>query len=192
MSCNYMPIVRQVAIGFGIAFLAACSSQQSAPSGEAPAPAPAPAPAATASPATPIQELPVSLNAVMVGMVNNVTKELFAVGNAIREGGSGKPPKTDADWREVEYHAYQLIVAGRIIQVPGTGPRDREWTANPAWKPFADALTDLGNQMLQKAQAKTTDGFVELNDRLIDNCEGCHRVFKPDIPTMRILAAPGE
>ena len=186
MSCNHMRIVRQVAIGFGIAFLAACSSQQSAP------PVATPAPAATASAVSPIQELPISLNAVMVGMVNHATKDLFAVGNAVREGGGGKPPKTDADWREVEYHAWQLIVAGRIIQVPGTGPRDREWTANPNWKPFADALTDLGNQMLQKAEMKTTDGFVELNDRLIDNCEGCHRAFKPDIPTMRILAAPGE
>jgi hypothetical protein len=108
----------------------------------------------------------------------------------VREGGSGKAPKTDDDWLNVEYHAYEMIVSGRIMQIPGTGPKDKEWTSDPNWKSFADAITDIGFQMLQKAQAKSTDGFVELGDALVDACEGCHKVFKPSIPTMRILHKP--
>jgi len=173
---------RHVVVTLGVVFLAACSGQQSPPS-QPVAAAPEPAPAS-------VRELPVSLNAVMVGMVDNASDPLFEVGNALRVGGFGKTPKTDDDWRNVEYHAYEMIVSGRIIQIPGTGPMDKEWTSDPRWKSFADALTDVGFQMLQKAQAKSTDGFVELGDSLIEACEGCHKVFKPSIPTMHIMHKP--
>ena len=182
MKTSNMNRARHAVVSLGAVFLAACSGQQSAPSQPAAA-APEPAPA-------PVRELPVSLNAVMVGMVDNASDPLFEVGNALREGGSGKAPKTDDDWRNVEYHAYEMVVSGRIMQIPGTGPMDKEWTSNPSWKSFADALTDVGMQLLAKAQAKSTDGFVELGDKLVDNCEGCHKVFKPAIPTMRILHKP--
>jgi hypothetical protein len=173
---------RHSVVGLGAILLAACSGQQSAPSQVAAAPA---APAIA-----PVRELPVSLNAVMVGMVDNASDPLFEVGNAVREGGAGKAPKTDDDWRNVEYHAYEMIVSGRIMQIPGTGPKDKEWTSDPAWKSYADVLTDVGFQMLQKAQAKSTDGFAELGDKLVDACESCHKVFKPSIPTMRIMHKP--
>ena len=182
MKISNMNPVRHAVVSLGVVLLAACSGQESAPSQPAAA-APEPAPAA-------VRELPVSLNAVMVGMVDNASDPLFEVGNAVREGGSGKAPKTDDDWRNVEYHAYEMIVSGRIMQIPGTGPKDKEWTSDPNWKSFADALTDVGFQMLQKAQAKSTDGFAELGDALVDACEGCHKVFKPSIPTMRIMHKP--
>jgi hypothetical protein len=146
--------------------------------------------AAAAAAAIAAMQLPVSLNAVMVGVVDHASDPLFDVGNATRTNQPEKTPKTDADWRQVEYHAYQMIVSGRIMQIPGTGPMDKQWTSDPRWKPFADAVTDVGSQMLQKAQAKTTDGFEELGDKLVDACEGCHKVFKPEIPTMRIMHAP--
>lgn len=151
-------------------------------------------PAETSAPATSAatMELPVSLNAIMVGMIDHASDPLFAVGNATRTDHPDNAPKSDDDWRQVEYHAYQMIVSGRIIQLPGTGPMDKQWTSDPRWKPFADALTDIGSQMLQKAQAKTTDGFEELGDKLVEACEGCHKAFKPDIPTMRIMHAPSK
>lgn len=182
MKISNLNRARHTVVSLSAALLVACSGQQPEPSQTAAA-APEPAPA-------PVRELPVSLNAVMVGMVDNASDPLFAVGNAVREGGSGKPPKTDDDWLNVEYHAYQMIVGGRIMQIPGTGPKDKEWTSDPNWKSFADATTDVGFQMLQKAQAKSTDGFAELGDALVDACEGCHKVFKPSIPTMRIMHKP--
>lgn len=165
-----------VAAGVAILLVVGCG-RQPVPSGPVPTP----------TPASPVAELPVSLNALMVGLVDHASDPLFAVGNAIRNEHPEKSPKTDADWLDVEYHAYQMIVSGRIMQIPGTGPMDRQWTADPRWKPMADALTDVGSQMLQKAQAKNPEGFAELGDSLVEACEGCHRAFKPELPTMRIL-----
>lgn len=161
--------------------LAACSA--------APPPAPAapPAPPAAAAPAL---TLPISLNALMVGAVDHASDPLFAVGNAIE--GIGKPPKTDDDWRNVEYHAYQMIAYGKLIQIPGTGPMDAEWTSKPEWKSYSEQLTGVGMDMLAKAQAKDARAFDELGNKLIDVCEGCHKVYKPDIPTMKILHKPDK
>jgi hypothetical protein len=132
--------------------------------------------------------LPVSINAVMVSGIDHASDPLFGVGNALF--GSGRLPSSDDDWREVEYHAYQMVILGKVIQLPGTGPRDAEWTANPQWKGFAEALSSVGMDMLKKAEAKDPQGFDELGNNLVDVCEACHKAFKPDIPTMKIFHKP--
>ena len=161
--------------------LAACSGTAT----QAP-PATPSTPAATT--AAPPLTLPVSLNAVMVGSIDHASDPLFGVGNALF--GSGRLPKSDDDWREVEYHAYQMVVLGKVIQLPGTGPRDAEWTANPEWKAFSESLTSVGMDILKKAQAKDSQGFDDLGNRLVDVCESCHKAFKPEIPTMKIMHKP--
>lgn len=156
--------------------LAACS--QGAPeAAKAPvevAPVAAPAPAVT---------LPVSLNAVMVGLIDHSSDPIFDIGN-------GKTPKTDDQWRDVEYHAYQMAVGGKLIQLAGTGPKDAGWVAQAEWKKQADALSAVGMEALKLAQAKDPKGFLEVGNRLVDTCNGCHREFKPEIPTMGILHKP--
>jgi hypothetical protein len=124
----------------------------------------------------------------MVGGIDHASDPLFNVGNAVF--GTGKVPKTDAEWREVEYHAYQMVILGKIIQLPGTGPKDVEWTSRPEWKGYAESLTGVGMEMLAKAQAKDAKGFDELSAKLVDVCEACHKAFKPDIPTMKIMHKP--
>jgi len=148
---------------------------------------PAKAPAATSAPA-PALTLPISINAVMVGGIDHASDPLFGVGNALF--GSGRLPSSDDDWREVQYHAYQMVILGKVIQLPGTGPRDAEWTANPQWKGFAEALSSVGMDMLKKAEAKDAQGFDQLGNNLVDVCEACHQAFKPAIPTMKIFHKP--
>lgn len=159
--------------------LAACSPPAPAPqSGTAPA-----APAASSS-----LRLPTSLNAIMVGAVDHASDPLFEVGNAVM--GSGKLPATDDDWREVQYHAYQMVALGTVMQVPGTGPKDVEWTSAPTWKTWSEQVSAIGMDMLQLVEKKDAEGFVDAGNRLVAACEGCHREFKPEIPTMNILHRP--
>ena len=66
----------------------------------APRPVEKAAPAATA----PLTAKPeVSINAIMVALVDHAGHNLWAV------EGAGKAPKTDADWAGVEEHAIQII-----------------------------------------------------------------------------------
>ena len=144
--------------------------------------------AAVAPPAPAPLTLPISLNAVMVGAIDHASDPLFGVGNALF--GSGKLPKSDDDWREVQYHAYQMILLGKVIQIPGTGPRDVEWTSKPEWKGYSETLSSVGMDMLKLAEAKDSTGFDVLGDKLVTACEACHQAFKPDIPTMKIMHKP--
>jgi hypothetical protein len=133
--------------------------------------------------ASPAPTLPVSLNAVMVGQVDHASDAIFNVGN-------GVVPKNDDEWREVEYHSWQMVVAGKAIQLVGTGPNDAGWVQNPTWKEFADKLSAVGVEAVRLAEAKNAAGFEAVGNKLVDTCNGCHEVFKPEIPSMGIMHKP--
>jgi hypothetical protein len=168
-----------------VALLGACTNSSNPPAEQAPAAA---GEASVASTAAAPLTLPISLNAIMVGAIDHASDPLFSVGNALY--GTGKLPKTDNDWLEVKYHAYQMIMLGKVIQLPGTGPRDVEWTSSPEWKGYSEVLSSVGMDMLKLAEAKDSAGFDVLGGKLVDACESCHRAFKPEIPTMKIMHKP--
>jgi hypothetical protein len=122
--------------------------------------------------------LPVSLNALMVGMIDHSSDYIFAIGN-------GDMPKDDHDWNLIRNHAYQMIASGKVIQIAGTGPNDAEWVRNPEWIRYSNELTQIGEQALQLAEAKNTDQevWMQVGNDLVDNCIGCHEAFKPELPT---------
>ena len=97
-----------------VCLLAACGAPSETPSAAAPAEeAPAIEAAAPAPTPEPNFRLPVSLNEVMVAMVNNAADPIWMA--------AWKNPETDADWRALERQAYQLELAGSLIAFPGTG-----------------------------------------------------------------------
>jgi len=95
----------------------------------------------------------------------------------------GRAPKTDADWREVEHHATQLAAAGSLIMLGGAGPNDLVWSSTPSWKTRAKAMTDAGAAALDATHAKNFEALVKANGQLVESCEGCHKEFKPDLPS---------
>ncbi|OYW45111.1 MAG: hypothetical protein B7Z33_04390 [Sphingomonadales bacterium 12-68-11] len=149
-------------------------------------PAEAPAPEAQAD-AAGLTRLPVSLNAAMVGMVDHSADYLFALGN-------GDLPRNDNDWHLVTSSAYEMMLGGAVIQVPGSGQFDREWTANPEWQTLARDLTTIGAQALALSESKSTDvdEWRKVGDRLIQNCLACHAKFKPEIPSDGVLRGSTE
>jgi hypothetical protein len=131
--------------------------------------------------------LPVSLNAAMVGMIDPSADYLFAVGN-------GDMPRNENDWHLVSSSAYEIMLGGAVIQIPGTGEFDHGWVENPDWIRLSGELTVIGEDAVKLAEAKSSDvaAWRAVSDRLIENCLACHKAFKPEIPSDGILRGSTE
>lgn len=152
--------------------LTACST--AAP----PPPAASTAPAETGSTAA-VPE--VSLNVVMVALVDHAAHNLW---EAEREG---KAPKSDADWANIVEHAVQIAAAGPAITVGGTGANDAVWVKTPSWRSHAQRMSDAGVAALKAANSRNLDSLVAANGQLVEACEACHKEFKPALPTEGIV-----
>lgn len=138
--------------------------------------------ASPASNASPLLLPPaLSINAEMVGLVDHAAHALWDVE---REGDA---PKSDEDWTEVEDSAVQLAAAGTVIALGGTGPADPGWAQLPDWKTFSRELRDSTLLARTAAQGKNLDALVKANGQIVDVCEACHKQFKPELPTERIV-----
>lgn len=136
----------------------------------------------TEAPDTAMTQLPISTNATMVGLIDHSADFLWAVGN-------GDLPQNDKDWDLVRSAAYDMILGGQVMKVPGTGEFDAQWVAEESWQDWSDDLTAIGREALPLAEARSTDqeAWLAIGDRLVDNCEGCHQAFKPELPSEGVL-----
>jgi hypothetical protein len=149
-----------------VSALGACLAAGCSAPAEKPQPsAPQSGPAAASAPAV---QSSVSINAEMVRVVDHAAHQLW---NVEREGMA---PKTDADWENVIEHATQVAAAGALIQLEGTGPNDRTFVQQPDWHKFG-------------AEAKDQGALVAANGQLVEACEGCHKRFKPALPSEGIM-----
>lgn len=171
MTKLHLVTISAAAFGF---VLTGCQQEASAPAEEAPT---------TATDNT----LPISINAAMVALTDSSSDYIFAPGN-------GDMPKDDADWDKVRNAAYDMMIAGKVLQMPGTGQFDAQWVAEDDWKAKAEELTAIGGDALQLAEAKSTDevAWRAVGDRLVQNCLTCHEKFKPETPSQGILHAASK
>ncbi len=139
------------------------------------------APVSVAAARPPIT-LPVSINAVMVALVDHASEPLWL--------DAYEPPTTEARWLESEHNAYQMAIGGKLIQLAGTGPKDTAWVADPEWITMADEMSAAGMDALGAAQAKNVAMLNTAGDRLVASCEACHKKFKPDLTSMGIYKSP--
>lgn len=126
--------------------------------------------------------LPVSINAVMVSLVDHASEPIWL--------DAYRPPTTDAGWREAEHHAYQAAISGKIIQLAGTGPNDANWVGDRDWIKMSDEMSNAGMDALAAVKAKNIDQLTFAGDRLVAACESCHKAFKPDLPSMGLYKSP--
>jgi hypothetical protein len=148
---------------FGALAMAGCTPNK-------PAEPAAPEAAAAAAPT-----MPVSINAVMVALVDHASEPLWVAAH--------NPPKSEAAWREAEYDAYQVAVTGKLIQLAGSGPSDAKWAADPDWRSHADAMSVAGMNALKATQAKDVKALDVAGGELVEACEACHKQFKPSLTT---------
>ena len=119
--------------------------------------------------------LPVSLNEVMVALVNQAADPLWV--------SAWNAPGTDGDWRELERRAYQLELAGALIAFPGTGALDQKWAIKSEWKDWSNQLRDVGAMAVAAVQTRNVEEISKVGDLTVEICEGCHADFKLDFPT---------
>ena len=126
--------------------------------------------------------VPVSINAMMVALVDHSAHEIWDAGNA--------STLTGRDWQNVEQHTIQLAAAGSLISTGGTGTADYGWVMSPRWQEWARVLTDGALQASQAVQDQDRMALVSAGDTILQSCDGCHQVFKPDVPTEGIMHVP--
>ena len=119
--------------------------------------------------------LPVSINDVMVALVNDAADPIWMA--------AWKEPETDAQWRELERRAYQLQLAGALIEHPGTGALDEMWAAKPSWSRWSQQLRDTGVDAVAAVQNRDLGAISGIGDQMVEVCEGCHIDFKLAHPT---------
>jgi hypothetical protein len=174
-----MRAITSAIIVFGLASMTACTSQ--APTDTTQSAAPKAATPAQSTAALPIT-LPVSINAVMVALVDHASEPLWVA--------AYEPPSTPDRWLEAEYEAYQMAIAGKLVQLAGTGPNDADWVARPEWRAMANELSAAGMDALRAAQAKDVMAVGTAGDRLVAACDSCHTKFKPSLTSMGIYKSP--
>ncbi len=166
---------RGVAVAGVCAALSACGGAEqpetSAAAEAAPAPAVESAPASDAG----VSRLPVSLNAVMVAMVNHAADPIWVA--------AWRNPETDEQWRELERRAVQLELAGALLGVPGTGPLDDAWAGSEDWQRWSNDMRVVGENAVRAVRNRDLEAISLVGDDLVEICEGCHIQFKPNLPT---------
>jgi hypothetical protein len=141
-----------------------------------------PAPASVAAaPAAPVFKPAVSINELMVRWVDNAAHVLWDVEK------KEFAPKNEADWIELEDHATQLAAAGSLIEMGGTGQADAGWVQQNGWKTNAQALRTAALADLSAAKSRNLEGVIKANGDLVASCEGCHKEFKPELPSEGVV-----
>jgi uncharacterized caspase-like protein len=127
--------------------------------------------------------LSISINALMVGMVDDVAHDIW-------EGGNKSATLTGREWQVISEHAIQLQAAATLVSLGGTGQADKGWVASAAWQDWSRKLKDAGVSVKRAVDTKNQMALRTAGDALVDTCEGCHKQFKPDLPTEGILHIP--
>jgi len=126
--------------------------------------------------------LATSINSLMVALVDHSAHELWDAGY--------QETMTGRDWQIIEQHAIQLVAAGTLVSLGGTGPADNGWAASPAWQALSRNMTDAALAALAAVQDHDQTALQAAGGDLVDACESCHDQFKPDSPTEGILHVP--
>ena len=137
--------------------------------------------AATTAPSSFGIEPMVSINQVMVAVVDHAAHHLWDLGR------TGAAPETDREWMEVEHHAIQLAAGASFIATGGAGQADAGWVTQLPWKRYARQVNEEAVAALEAARAKDLDGVLAAGDAISEACEGCHREFNPDLPTEGVV-----
>ena len=165
---------------FAISAVLVSACERAAPVAEEPAAQLTAAPSTSATASSPSEgHLPVSLNAVMVALVNDSADPIWSAAT--------KLPQAEKEWRGLERVAIALEVSGALMTMPGTGPLDETWTQRPEWQGFAKELREAGAAAVAAVKSRDQAAIASVGDRLVDVCEGCHKVFKPDVPTGKVF-----
>jgi hypothetical protein len=140
--------------------------------------APPPETAAAPEIAAPAFRPVVSLNQVMVDVINEHAHTVWDTDIP------GNEPKTDEQWAALRHAAVTLAAAGSITILGGNGPEDAKWLAMPDWQSMSQAMTDKGLQALVAAERRNLDALRTAGNELLLACIQCHNSYRLAIPNI--------
>lgn len=174
--------------------LAAACAPTPAPSARAEAAA-APAGSPPAAPVTvpPVEAL-VTLQDVMVNVVDVSADALWEATGTITtaQGTVRRMPRTDAEWNALRRHAVVLLEATNLLVIPdrkvaaigfaSDGPgvlssdqiQQQIDAHRDQFDGFALGLRAVARQQLEAIDARDADGLLRLGDAMDSACEACH------------------
>jgi hypothetical protein len=127
--------------------------------------------------------VPISANAVMVSLVDQAAHEIWDGGNQVRD-------LTDREWLLIDLHSQQLAAAASVVSLGGTGPADSGWATAPAWQEWSRRMASAAMLANAAAVARDKGALRTAGDALVETCESCHQIFKPDVPSEGIMHVP--
>lgn len=127
-------------------------------------------------------EMQTSINAIMVAVVDWAAHEVWEAGYA--------ETMTGRDWLTVKQYATQLLAAGTLVSLGGTGSADQTWVNNAEWQRWSARMIRDTREILQAIEDQDQEMLLASGEKLLDSCEGCHEIFKPTIPTEGIMHVP--
>jgi hypothetical protein len=127
--------------------------------------------------------LAVSINAVMVALVD------FAADGVWRPAASNML-LSDDQWLLAEQDAINLIASTSLITMPGTGINDVQWVSDPDWRRWAAEMRAVALEAKAAVDAKDQERLGLVGDRLVELCQTCHQKFKPGLPSMGVTRFP--
>ena len=142
-----------------------------------------------AAPADDDFPMPVSINALMVTLIDHSAHYIWDYG-ALEDENGETIAINDEEWQAVEYYAVQLAAAGPLITLGGTGRLDNSWVASPLWTQYAREMSTAAEMALGAGRNQDKQLLVEAGNRLVESCEGCHDAFKLEVPTEGIWHEP--
>jgi len=136
-----------------------------------------------AAPQSAFLPLNMSINQVMVAVVDDAAHMIW-------EGGNTQKTLTKGQWQTIELHTFQLQAAATLISMGGTGKSDANWTASPGFQEYVRKLRDMAITTRHAVDTKDQKALRADGDALVTICEGCHKQYKPDAPTEGIYHKP--
>ena len=127
-------------------------------------------------------EMQTSLNAIMVAMVDWSAHEIWEAAYA--------ETLTGRNWLTTKQYAIELLAAGTLVSLGGTGRADMGWVDQPEWQQWTAEMISATKDALVAIEAKDQEALLEAGGLLVESCEGCHAAFKPNVPTEGILHVP--
>jgi len=127
-------------------------------------------------------EMQTSINAIMVAVVDWAAHEIWEAGYADK--------LTDRNWLTTKQYAVELLASGTLVSLGGNGRADDGWVRNPDWQEWTSKMIEESKRTINAIDARDQEALKASGERLIEVCEGCHAVFKPQIPTEGISHVP--
>jgi len=127
-------------------------------------------------------EMQTSVNAIMVAMVDWAAHEIWEAGYA--------ETLTGRNWLTTKQYATELLAAGTLVSLGGTGRADPVWVVQDPWQVWTARMIDDTKEILAAIEEQDQAKLLAAGEKLVVTCEGCHADYKPTTPTEGILHVP--